>query len=190
MDANELDYPLVAGKLVKGRVLGEIRYYIGKVSGDRRSIAGQQRALARLQAQGVRTLVGRVQRNWLKPDKNPMVAKLTSVIQDLGPSIPEEVRKQLDSLCRMSVPEYVEKQVDVQIAIDLVSMAFRNEYDIAYLLSADADFVPAVREVRKWGRKVFAVRSWQARSAELEKEVDAVIPLRQEWFEGLRLNEG
>ena len=190
VDADELDYPLVAGKLVEDRVLGEIRYYVGQVTGNRQRVAVQKRVLARLQAQGVRVFPGRIQRNWLRPEQNPMVAKLTSVLRDLGPSIPEEVREQLDGLCRMSVPEYVEKQVDVQIAADLVSMAFQDEYDIAYLLSADADFVPAVRRVRGRGKRVFAVRSWRQRSAELKREVDAMIALPPEWFEGLRSNGG
>ncbi len=47
----------------------------------------------------------------------------------------------------MPVADHVEKQVDVAIAVDLVTMAFRDQYDVAYFLSADADFVSAVREV-------------------------------------------
>ena len=50
---------------------------------------------------------------------------------------------------------YVEKQADVWIAVDLVSMAYRDEYDVAYLLSADADYVSAVREVIGMSKRCF-----------------------------------
>ena len=75
-------------------------------------------------------------------------------------------------------------QVDVRIAADLVGMAHRNEYDVAYLLSADGDFVPAVEEAKRFGKRVFAVSAQQGR--QLAKAVDAFIPLPLEWFLGLR----
>jgi len=37
----------------------------------------------------------------------------------------------------------VEKAVDVMLAVDLVVMAERDEYDAAYILSADGDYTPA-----------------------------------------------
>jgi hypothetical protein len=42
------------------------------------------------------------------------------------------------------------------LAVDMVRMAERNEYDTAYLLSADGDFTPAVKAVAEKGKKVFA----------------------------------
>ena len=79
---------------------------------------------------------------------------------------------------------YVEKQADVWIAVDLVSMAYRDEYDVAYLLSADADYVSAVREVIGMSKRVFPVRSWAVRSAELDNVAKA-IPLKRDWFDHL-----
>ena len=32
------------------------------------------------------------------------------------------------------------------IATDMISMAYDNEYDVAYLLSADGDYTPAVKK--------------------------------------------
>jgi hypothetical protein len=40
-----------------------------------------------------------------------------------------------------------EKGIDVCIAVDLVMMAMRNEYDIGVLFSADTDLVPALEAV-------------------------------------------
>jgi uncharacterized LabA/DUF88 family protein len=50
----------------------------------------------------------------------------------------------------------VEKAVDVALAVDMVRMADRNEYDVAYLLAADGDYTPAVEAVMGAGKKVFA----------------------------------
>ena len=41
------------------------------------------------------------------------------------------------------------------LAVDMVLLAERGEYDAAYLLSADGDFTPAVRATRELGRKVY-----------------------------------
>ena len=51
----------------------------------------------------------------------------------------------------------VEKAVDVMLAVDLVVMAERNEFDVAYLLSADGDYTPAVEHVRTLGKQVYGV---------------------------------
>ncbi len=48
----------------------------------------------------------------------------------------------------------VEKGVDVKIAIDMVLGAMNDEYDHAYLLSADGDFTPAISAVRNLGKRV------------------------------------
>ena len=53
------------------------------------------------------------------------------------------------------MPDYVEKKVDVAIAVDLVRMAYEDQYDVAYLLSADADYVTAVKEAQRVGKAVF-----------------------------------
>ena len=51
-----------------------------------------------------------------------------------------------------------EKEVDVKLAVDMISMARRGEYDVAYLLSGDSDFAPAVKEIRDGlNRQVVAV---------------------------------
>jgi uncharacterized LabA/DUF88 family protein len=49
---------------------------------------------------------------------------------------------------------YEEKGTDVNIAVDMVSLAFQNAYDEAVLLSADSDYEPAIRTVRNYGKNV------------------------------------
>ena len=48
-----------------------------------------------------------------------------------------------------------EKGVDVKLAIDLLINAYNNNYDIAILISNDADFIPAIEEVQKLNKKVY-----------------------------------
>jgi len=40
-----------------------------------------------------------------------------------------------------------EKQTDVHIAVDLLALAFKQEYDAAVIFSQDSDLIPAVQEV-------------------------------------------
>lgn len=52
-----------------------------------------------------------------------------------------------------------EKGIDVLIAIDMVMGAVREEYDVAVLMSADTDLVPAVEAVLALGKRA-KVASW------------------------------
>ena len=49
---------------------------------------------------------------------------------------------------------YVEKGVDVNIAVDILKLAFANKYDIAILVSGDGDFASVVEAVKELGKKV------------------------------------
>ena len=89
----------------------------------------------------------------------------------------------MEELCETRLPQYTEKRVDVSIAVDMVTMAYADRFDTAYLLSADGDFVPAVEAVKSRGKKIFAASPTIGR--ELQKAVDTFIPLKREWFSGL-----
>ncbi|MCE9584603.1 MAG: NYN domain-containing protein, partial [Planctomycetes bacterium] len=52
-----------------------------------------------------------------------------------------------------------EKEVDTTIVADMLRLAASGGFDIAVLLSGDADLVPAVEGVRALGKQVF-VASW------------------------------
>ena len=184
VDAYHLDYRKVARELLKGRSLVEIRFYIGKVTGDRERIERQRAKVASLEAQGVRVTWGRIQRNLIPPQKNPALKRLRTILAEDGSRIPSDIREQLEELGGMPVPDYVEKKVDVAIAVDVVRMAYEDEYDVAYLLSADADYVTAVREAQRLGKVVFGVKAAGERSDELGN-VLRMIPLRREQFESL-----
>jgi hypothetical protein len=75
-----------------------------------------------------------------------------------------------------------EKGVDTAIVTDLLSLASEDAYDLAVLLSSDADHIPAVEWVQSRGRKVVNA-TWAHHGFDLAKtcwaafELDAVIPL-------------
>ena len=48
----------------------------------------------------------------------------------------------------------IEKKVDINIAIDMVSLAYEKIYDTAVLVTGDGDFVPVVKKIKKLGKNV------------------------------------
>ena len=187
VDAYDLDYRKVARELLKGRPLAEIRFYIGRVSGDRDRIERQRNRVASLESQGVQVTWGRIQKNVIPAEKNPALRKLRTILAEDGSRIPADIRGQLEELGNMSVPDYVEKKVDVAIAVDLVRMAYQDQYDVAYLLSADADYVTAVKEAQRLGKTVFGAKAAGERSDELGSVIK-MIPLRREQFDSLLMD--
>jgi len=57
--------------------------------------------------------------------------------------------------CRQPLRRTVEKGVDASIITDMFSMAFDDTYDVAVLITEDADFAPAVDYIqRKTGKRI------------------------------------
>ena len=81
------------------------------------------------------------------------------------------------------MPTYVEKATDVYLATDLIGMAFRDELDAAYILSADGDYTPAVELVTTLGGKdIRRVPETQPSDA-LGRVVTKFIPIRRGWLD-------
>lgn len=71
-----------------------------------------------------------------------------------------------------------EKGVDTAIATDLLSLAWDDAYDLAVLISSDADMVPAVIHVQNRGRKVINA-VWPGGGHELARTCWAAFDLAQ-----------
>jgi uncharacterized LabA/DUF88 family protein len=56
--------------------------------------------------------------------------------------------------CGQPFRQSAEKGVDTAIVTDLLSLAWEDAYDVAILVSSDADFVPAVERLQEKGFKV------------------------------------
>lgn len=75
-----------------------------------------------------------------------------------------------------------EKGVDTAIVTDLLSLAGEQAYDVAILLSSDADHIPAVEWIQARGRKVINA-TWANHGFDLkrtcwaETELDGLMPI-------------
>lgn len=178
-----LNYATICSKLVGPRSWLETRYYIGQVSQKEapKQYADQRRFFSTIKKQDsrIRVFTGRLER---RPYSNPASAEITSYLNSLKVRIDRAVFGDLIKIAhkynRSSV--LVEKAVDVMLAVDMAIMAEKNEYDTAYLLSADGDFTPAVNIAAANSKKVFAVSC--NTSGQLGKVCSSFIHLKSSWF--------
>jgi uncharacterized LabA/DUF88 family protein len=71
-----------------------------------------------------------------------------------------------------------QKGVDVLLAVDLVRLAARQAFDVAVLVAADNDFVPAVDAVLEMGPQVEVVTACQKMSSlRLARKADRWVHL-------------
>ncbi|SHL17123.1 Uncharacterized conserved protein, LabA/DUF88 family [Desulfatibacillum alkenivorans DSM 16219] len=83
--------------------------------------------------------------------------------------------------CGEKIFKSIEKGVDSAIVTDMLSLAWADAYDIAVLVSSDADFVPAVENLQERGIKVINA-TWKNLGHQLAKacwasiELDKIIP--------------
>jgi uncharacterized LabA/DUF88 family protein len=113
---------------------------------------------------------------------NEFAKEVKSYLGNLAVRIDPTVYKHLVSAATKheKATTIVEKAVDVMLAVDMVRMADRGDYDVAYLLAADGDYTPAVEAAMSVHKKVFAVA--MEPGAELAKVVYKFIPLAPSWL--------
>jgi len=81
-------------------------------------------------------------------------------------------------LCRMQKriidgkTSYTVKEDDIHLAVDMVRLADNNVYDTAILISTDGDFIPAVKAIKKIGKKVENISLGDRYSYHLKNESD------------------
>jgi uncharacterized LabA/DUF88 family protein len=179
-----LNYAKVSEKIVGARDWVGTRFYIGQVKneGNKRLYDDQRQYHAFLKACDSRVSIhlGRLEAH---PEINELASRLKRYLADLKVRIDPTVYRDLHDLANAYERTLItaEKAVDVALAVDLVMMAHRNEYDTAYLLSADGDFTPAVLAAKDMGKKVFAASPEQG--AQLAGAVHIFIPLTPAWFD-------
>ena len=184
-DLNRLDYSRISRKLAQSRDWTGTRYYIGRMDQrwDARAYAAQRSFLARMiqdDPSRISTHLGRLER---RTAHSEAAEELLRYLAGLQIRIDPQVYRSLVDLGRRhrSTEILVEKAVDVMLAVDLVVMAERDEYDTAYLLSADGDFTPAVQAAKVTGKRVFAVS--MNPGAKLRAACDAFIRPPRSWFD-------
>lgn len=181
--SSSLDHRKVAERLARGRKLREVRFYVGAVHEDLSRFQAQQRFLASLDEQGVVVFLGRIQRERMSPQARDERARLRHAFAGREQEVPQDLFETLRTYWNSAPPVFREKGVDTRLSVDLVDLAHRDEYDAAYLLSADADFVPAVEVARRLGKTVVAASPRPGYG--LTRAVDKYLKLTPDWFDGL-----
>ena len=75
------------------------------------------------------------------------------------------------------------KQVDISLAVEMLSHAHRGNYDAAVLVAGDGDYVPLVDAVAAAGRRVFLWFVKDGLSAVLRRRVDHFYDLGRVLFD-------
>lgn len=185
LSSMELDYTQFSRKLVLDRRWIETRYYVGRVKqeGDVTAYQKQQKFLHKLKNfENVSYFLGRLERRQMNSSGKKLKRWLDALPNRPDVSISPEIVEELRRVASIDSVTWIEKAVDVMIATDMVSMAYENKYDIAYLLSADGDFTHAIKKVRDTGRKIFVASP--APGNQISKAADSFIPLDRRYFDG------
>jgi uncharacterized LabA/DUF88 family protein len=78
-----------------------------------------------------------------------------------------------------------EKGVDVQLATDMITHAFKNNYDVAILVAGDNDFVGAIQAIKDNGKHVeVALFGQESTSRQLRDVADRIISLDGTFMKG------
>ena len=78
-----------------------------------------------------------------------------------------------------------EKMTDVWLAVQMMADAWTNVYDVAILVTADTDMVPAVQMLRYFDKRTELVvfpRSQRPRVTQLVQAVSSIRTARRSWF--------
>jgi uncharacterized LabA/DUF88 family protein len=75
--------------------------------------------------------------------------------------------------------DFAIKGDDVHLATDLIKGAYEDLYDVAIIVSGDADFVPAIKLAQKNGKKVINAFFPKSSSYQLRNCCDGSINLRK-----------
>jgi uncharacterized LabA/DUF88 family protein len=81
-------------------------------------------------------------------------------------------------------PPY-EKGVDIQLATDMITHSFKNNYDVAVLVAGDNDFVGALQSVKDNGKNVeVALFGKERTSYRLRMVADKVVTINSKFLKG------
>ena len=81
-------------------------------------------------------------------------------------------------------PPY-EKGVDIQLATDMITHSFKNNYDVAVLVAGDNDFVGAIQSVKDNGKNVeVALFGKERTSYRLRMVADKVVTINSQFLRG------
>jgi uncharacterized LabA/DUF88 family protein len=155
--ANAVDIDKVADKLAGPRKVVQIRYYLPELdrSAGPAFIANRDQLADLRKRPRVQVCLGYMQKDM---EENPFATEVIEYLKNAPMGTPGLLLVELTkrAIACQKVTTYKEKGVDVALACDMVELALENKYDVAYLISADGDFFPAVNMVQARDKRVFA----------------------------------
>lgn len=187
LSSKNLDYAKFSQKIIREGEWIETRYYIGQVqnTGDITRYRTQRKFLSSLRKfPQVSCHLGRIESQPAERTAKKLTRWLNALERRADLDLPAQAISELHQITEVANVRYTEKAVDVMIATDMVSMAYKDKYDVAYLLSADGDFTPAVREVHKAGSKVFVAFCSSLSGREISRAADEFISIGHDFFDG------
>jgi uncharacterized LabA/DUF88 family protein len=87
------------------------------------------------------------------------------------------IKPRIANLRKLSTGEWLEKEVDIMLATDMLALAFRDAYDTAILVSGDSDFCYTVETIQDLGKRVINATFKRNSSPLLRAVCDEVIIL-------------
>ena len=88
-----------------------------------------------------------------------------------------------------AINTYAEKGIDIQIAVDMLQLAFNKAYDTAILVSGDGDFASVVQAVKGFGRRVEVAYVSGRPAYHLRQVCDVFVELSVDLLRSLTLSQ-
>lgn len=104
------------------------------------------------------------------------------VIEGRFISRPTKTKREMD-ITDKSTYYKVEQGTDINLAADVVSKAFHNSYDVAFILSADTDYLKIYDILRNLGKLTVVVVIKGQNVQKIRPHVDAVLRLGKAFFD-------
>ena len=104
------------------------------------------------------------------------------VIEGRFISRPTKTKREMD-ITDKSTYYKVEKGTDINLAADVISKAFHNSYDVAFILSADTDYLKIYDILRNLGKLTVVVVIKDQNVQKIRPHVDAVLRLDKNFFD-------
>lgn len=184
IETSRISFATISRKLVgPARHWVGTRYYTVSLDSSHPRYEETRRFQSHLAGQDARITLIRGTIRPRPPEPNPLSAVLRDFVVANRGMLATTLERRLLGMAKTydNIPRWQEKGVDVKLAVDMFRLARDDMYDTAYLLSADADFVPAVEAVMDLGKKVFP--SSPRKSKALGAVCGTFIYTEPSWFD-------
>jgi uncharacterized protein (TIGR00288 family) len=115
--------------------------------------------------------LGRLEKRTIKANK-----------QELIETFGEKTAKEILDKWGETIITYVEKGVDIELATDMLRLAYNNAYDTGIIVTGDGDFVPAIKGVKDMGKHVENANFSDGKGYHIRTACDKFIPLDKDFL--------